>query len=324
MKIKLTLMLLLLATITGCATGNYGLLSLNPTPYKEILLEGRGYEKTLLINIDGVIDNREEKGFLSTEPGLVQRVVAQLDLAARDKNIKAVLLKVNSPGGTVTSSDILYYEIMSFKKRTGKKIVVIMMDVAASGGYYVSLPADFIMAHPTTITGSVGAIATRPEFYKLLDKIGVGVHVNKSGRNKDMGSAYREQTGEDKKLLQGLIDNAAMQFVDKVVSNRGIKGDALEKVKTARVFVATEAKELGLIDGIGYMDDAIARAKNVAGMADNAALVTYRKMHYPNDNVYNASSEVTVGQPVSGIELKIPESMNRAGLYYLWPTSIGK
>jgi protease-4 len=129
---------------------------------------------------------------------MVQEFVSQLRLAEKDKKIKALLLKIDSPGGSVIASDIVYNEILAFKKRTGAKVVVAMMGVAASGGYYISLPADTIVAHPATITGSIGVIFFRPKVTGLMGKIGVGVEVNKSGKNKDIGSPFRQTTAECK------------------------------------------------------------------------------------------------------------------------------
>ena len=143
--------------------------------------------------------------------------------------MKAILLKVASPGGTVTASDLLYHEIMAFKERKKIKIIVMMMSTAASGGYYVSLPADVIYAHPTTITGSIGVIFMRPTVTTLMDKIGVTVEINKTGKNKDMGSPYRTASPDEKEMFSGLIDKMGKRFLTLVSQHRKIDQSQLRK-----------------------------------------------------------------------------------------------
>ena len=128
-------------------------------PLREITLQGTGKAKILLIPVRGTISDAPQKELLRSGPGMVRRIVSHLEKARKDPNIKAVVLKVDSPGGTVTASDMLYHELLEYKKQTGVKLVSAMTGVAASGGYYLSLPADLIIAHPTTITGSIGVIS---------------------------------------------------------------------------------------------------------------------------------------------------------------------
>ncbi|MEZ4578329.1 MAG: S49 family peptidase [Desulfobacterales bacterium] len=128
------------------------------------------------------------------------------------------------------------------------------MNIAASGGYYVALPADFIMAHPTSVTGSVGVIFLQPKFYELMDKIGVGVAANTSGENKDMGSPFRKTSDAEQTIFQDLTDALGQRFLDLVVAHRNIDAEALADVRTARIYLADDALKPGLIDGIGYID----------------------------------------------------------------------
>ena len=187
--------------------------------------------------------------------------------AEKDERIRAVLFKVNSPGGTIMASDILYHEISSYRERTGAKIIVSMMDVAASGAYYMSLPADMIMAHPTTITGSVGVIFLRPKAGGLMDKIGLGVDVIKFGKNKDMGSPFRESTEEEKDIMQKTVNEFGERFIGLVQKHRKLKDQAMGEISTARIFTADEALKWGLVDKIGYLSDAVKEAKMLAGLA---------------------------------------------------------
>ncbi len=181
---SLTLILFLLP---GCAPKIKLFAATSTEPLKEFVVEGEGEGKLALIHLTGFLMDQPRPGLLRPTPSQVQELVSALKLASLDVEVKGVVLAINSPGGTTTASDILYHEIMEFKRRTGKKVVVAMFDVAASGGYYAALPADWILAHPTTITGSVGVIFMRPKLHGLFDKIGVDVEVSKSGVDKDMG-----------------------------------------------------------------------------------------------------------------------------------------
>ncbi len=179
--------------ISGCAP-QFKLFSDETAPLREFTLQGKKTEKILLIPIQGLISDQPRKEFLRPKPSMVQEIVSQLKRAEKDKNIKAVILKIDSPGGTTTASDILYHEILAYKQRAKVKIIVSMMDVATSGAYYISLPADHIIAHPTTITGSIGVIFLYLRINGLMEKIGLAVEVSKSGKNKDMASPFRAPT----------------------------------------------------------------------------------------------------------------------------------
>ena len=236
-----------------------------------------------------------------------------------------MLLEINSSGGSVTASDILYHEIMGFKQRTGTRIVAALMDVAASGGYYIALPADLIMAHPTTITGSVGVIFIVPKVAGLMDKLGVAVEVKKSGRDKDMGSPFRPSTRDEEVILQELTDKMGKKFIDLVAKHRTEDAKALTNISSARIYLASEALQLKLIDRIGYMDDAISVARDLAGLSRDAKVVVYRRSKYPDDNVYNTSSSYS-GAPLAFMNLGLPEVIPdlSPGFYYLWtPGTMG-
>ena len=166
----------------SCTTPKIRLFPSQADPLQEFTLEGEVQQKILVIPVRGIISNATREGFIRTRPSMVQEVVSQLRLAEKDENIKAVIFKIDSTGGSVTASDIQYNEITSFKERTGAKVVVAMMGLTASGGYYISLPADYILAHPTTITGSIGVIFSRPRVTGLMHKVGIDVYVNKSGK----------------------------------------------------------------------------------------------------------------------------------------------
>lgn len=313
----------LVLLLCACSAPRLNIFDTTPNPLQEYTLEGDGKDKILIIPVDGMISDSSKQDFFTTKPGLVEQVVVQLNKARSDSRIKAVLLKVNSSGGTITASDLLYHEISSYKAKTGNKIGVIMMDVAASGAYYLSLPADMIMAHPTTITGSVGVIFMRPKAFGLMNKIGLGVEVSKYGRNKDMGSPFRESNDEEKALMQNTVDKFGDRFISLVKKHRKLDPDSLAKVTTARVFVADEALQLKLIDKIGYLPDAVSETKKLAGVSEDARVVVYRRISVPEDNYYNTSGAEAHSLHLSAVQIALPEILNaKAGFYYLWPGAI--
>jgi protease IV len=213
---------------SGCIAPQVTLFTDASDPLKEYRLSGTQKGKILVIPVKGIISDEMEEQMLRSKPGVVQEVVSQLDLARKDAEVKAILLKIDSPGGSVTASDILYHEISKFKEETNIKVVVSMMNVAASGGYYISLPADYIFAHPTTVTGSIGVIFIRPNIDELMKKIGVGVKVNTSGEHKDMGSILRPSTEKEDVLFETLIDSLGSRFTEKVKKHRVLSEDALK------------------------------------------------------------------------------------------------
>ena len=323
MKKIYLLAILITVFITGCSVPKVSLFKDTPDPLKEYTLEGAGADKILLIAVEGMISDKPKKGFWGESSSLVEQVVVQLNKAQKDRQIKAVLFKINSPGGTITASDILYHEINSYGAKTGNKVTVCMMDVAASGAYYISLPAEMIMAHPTTVTGSIGVISLQPKLKGLMDKVGLAIDVQKTGKYKDMGSPYRESADEEKKLLQKAMDGFGKRFIDLVQKHRKLSAPALAEVSTARIFLAEEALKTGLIDKVGYISDAIKETKKLAGLAEDARVVVYRRAEFPEDNYYNTATVSGVKLPVALVNLELPEIMNaRAGFYYLWPGAI--
>jgi len=318
--IVLTLVLVLIA---GCATPRVNIFSVTPDPLKEYTLEGTGADKILLIPVNGLISDSPKKGLISTSPSLVEQVVSQINKAQKDKQIKAVLFKINSPGGTITASDLLYHEISVYKEKAGGKIVISMMDLATSGAYYMSLPADIIMAHPTTITGSIGVISLQPKVKGLMDKIGLGVDVQKVGKYKDMGSPFRDTGEDEKKLLQKTMNDFGERFIGLVKKHRKLTPQAITEISTARVFLADEALQMGLIDKIGYISDAVKETKKIARISEDARVVVYRRAEFPEDNYYNIAGATSENLNVSVVNIELPEILSaKAGFYYLWPGAV--
>ena len=321
--ILLSLCLAFVGCLGGCAS--FSVFGNANAPYKEQTLSGSGGGgKVLLLTIDGLISEHGKEGLLNTRPSTVEVVAAQLKLARKDKDIKALVLKVDSPGGTVAASDVIYHEIMTYKAETGVKVVAALMGLAASGGYYVSLPADRVCAMPTTITGSVGVIFLQPRVAGLLDKIGVGVDVSKSGAQKDMGSPFRPATEEEKRLVDAMVKAQAERFIGLVREHRKLTPAALATVSTARVFTAQEAKDLGLVDRVGYLEDAIAQAQELAGLSKDSPVVAYRRRPAPDATYYQPGAEALAARPALldlGLDGLLPL---HAGPYYLWTPGLAR
>ena len=310
-------------SVSGCGGLHVNLLPDRTKPLKENVLEGTGTGKVLVIPVYGTISDAPRKGMLSKEPSLVEEVVAQLRLAEKDPEVKAVVLKVSSPGGGATASDFIYQELLAFKEKKKAKVFVMMMSLAASGGYYISLPADMIWANATTVTGSIGVIFLRPDLTGLMEKVGLGVEVNKSGRNKDMGAPWRAATPEEKEIFKGLSDKMGAHFLTLVAKHRKLSEAQLAEVGSARVYLAEEALALKLIDRIGYLSEALAEAKKQAGLEENAKVIAYRRAPSPNENVYSLSGEgegktALIDTPFSELTAAL-----QPGFYYLWAPGLG-
>ncbi len=224
-----------------------------------------------IIDVAGQIVSGEGTSF-STSTEAASRVIArQIQLAANDPDVRAILLYVNSPGGSVVGSDEIFHEL----QKVNKPIVVYMGELAASGGYYVSMAGEYIIANPNSLVGSIGVISTFPNVEDLLDKVGVRFNVFTSGDSKDFGSLYREMTPEEEAYWQGVINETYENFVNLVVEGRSLTRDEVLAFADGRVYTARQAKELGMLDELGYEEDAIAKAAALASIPGSPRVVRY-------------------------------------------------
>ena len=203
-------------------------------------------------------------------------IVGQLKKYRKNKSIDAVVLRIESPGGTIGASQEIYEEVKKIRE-SGKIIVASMGNVAASGGYYVACGADKIVANPGTITGSIGVIAEFFNISELVDKFGLKFEIVKSGKFKDSGSPYRTLTTEERKYFQELIDDSFQQFVEVVHKERGIDKEKLLKIADGRIFTGQQAKELNLVDELGSYEDAISLTIKMAGISENAKIIREKR-----------------------------------------------
>ncbi|MCC6191541.1 MAG: signal peptide peptidase SppA [Anaerolineales bacterium] len=224
-----------------------------------------------VIRVEGVIASGEASPFDVSRVAGAATLVDQIERAAEDDAVRAILLRVNSPGGGVAASDIIYHAL----KQVDKPIVVLMGDTAASGGYYISMAADWLIANPNTLTGSIGVISEFPTAEGLLEEIGVEFVVITSGARKDFGSPYRDMTPEERAYWQTTVDEIYADFVAIVAEGRGMTVDDVLPLADGGVFTGQQALEAGLIDALGYEDDAIAKAAELGGIRGEPRLIEY-------------------------------------------------
>lgn len=301
--------------LAGCLSVNMALFA-PPGPLEEVVVqEAEGPYKVLLLDVDGIITSSAKGGLLSKYESPVSLMKERLTKVRRDKRIKAIVLRVNSPGGGVTASDIMYRELADFRRETGTPIVACFMDVAASGGYYISMAADKIVCHPTCVTGSIGVIAQLATIDKMLEKLGVEPVTIKSGKHKDIGSPLRVPTDEEKEIMQNLVSSMYERFVGVVAQGREIDPDKVRAIADGRVYDANEALKLGLVDTVGYLKDAIKEAQQQAGIED-ATVVMYQRPGDYRSNIYSADAKSWDGN-LSAIAGNLLPGLG-ARFYYLW------
>lgn len=223
---------------------------------EEVWSYGSGTTKVVRIPIEGMILLAEGGGgaWQSTSTALSLRSIRRATL---DPDVKGIILEINSGGGGITDSDIIFHALKKFKEEDESRIIVaIMGDVAASGAYYIAVAADFIFAHPTTLTGSIGVIMQSYNIKQLAQKIGIQDVTIKSGDNKDFLNPFQDVKPEQREMLQKIIASMHQRFVNLVAENRRLARDVVAPLADGRVFLADEALKLKLIDGIGYSEDA--------------------------------------------------------------------
>lgn len=204
-----------------------------------------------------------------------KNTVEELKDYTKDSSIKAIVLRVDSPGGAVAPAQEIYEEV---RKAAGKKTVVVSMgSIAASGGYYISSPATRIVANPGTLTGSIGVIMEIPNLEGLMNKVGIKTEVIKSGRHKDIASIFRGRSKEEREILQAVLDDVHEQFIMAVAEGRKIIPDDVRKIADGRIFTGKQALKLGLIDELGNLEDAIKTASRLAGIKGEPQIVTKKE-----------------------------------------------
>jgi protease-4 len=229
--------------------------------------------KVALIHVNGVIDSGSSDGIFSSDTAGSEKLVEQLEKARKDSSVKAIVLRINSPGGSAAASEEIYNEILRVRER--KPVYASMGDVAASGGYYIAAACNRVYANSATATGSIGVIMESPNLSGLFKKLGVDMQVVKSGKYKDMGNPARPLTSEERQLIQGMIDNTYEQFVTAVSNGRRMPIGKVKSLATGRVYTGQQAKNLGLVDDIGGLRETILAAGKSGGISGEPKVAKY-------------------------------------------------
>jgi protease-4 len=229
-----------------------------------------------IIDVNGTIvsgDTGDLNGFGSAAVAASESIVRAIKAAAKDPSVKAILLKVDSPGGSVLASNEIYNAL----KKSGKPVVAYMGSIAASGGYYVSMGASHVMAHPDTLTGSIGVISEFTNLEGLYEKLGIKSKIIKSAENKDFGASTVPFTPEDEKLWQVVIDETYASFIDIVAENRKLSKEQVRTLADGRVYTGRQALAAKLVDELGYSEDAIAKAASLGGISGEARVIRFKR-----------------------------------------------
>ncbi|MBX6314643.1 MAG: S49 family peptidase, partial [Isosphaeraceae bacterium] len=280
---------------------------------------GPGGPRVGLVEVDGLILNQNRTGPYAAGENPVAAFREKLEAAAADSRVRAVVVRINSPGGSVTACDILAEELRRFRQATGRPVVCCLMDLGTAGAYYLAVGGDRIVAHPTTITGGLGAVFNRYNLQDAMAQLNIRAEPIKSAPLVDLGNVASPLPEEAERLLQEMADGFAARFRDRVARRRpGMTRRDWEAVADGRVVAAPRALELHLVDRIGYLHDAIAEAERLAGLAAGAEVVLFQRRGYPAHSLY----AVTPNAPVQ--EELIPFSypgLDRAKVptfLYLW------
>lgn len=276
--------------------------------------------KIAVIDVDGLLVNARSRSLLGA-PGEnpVATFNEKLDQARRDDAVAAIVLRINSPGGTVTATDLMYKELRRFREETGKPVVASLLDIAASGGYYLACGADAMYAHPTSLVGSIGVVMYLPEFAGTMAKLGIGMNTIKSGGMKDAGSPFRTMRPAEREYFEHLVDQMYARFVDVVAARRSALNRAeLDPLADGRVYMGTAAAELGLVDGVGTIHAAIEAARERADLgATPIKVVLYKRALAYRPNIY-AGSDPAPAQ-VNLINVTLPDWLAASPQFlYLW------
>ncbi len=225
-----------------------------------------------IINIQGVIQFGSSCSLFGMKEDRISAIISKIRRYSKINKVKGIILRINSPGGTIGAVQEIYKAILEFRAK-GKIVVASMGDIATSGGYYIAASADKIVANPGTITGSIGVIIASPSFVSLFNKIGISYRIFKSGKYKDILSPYREISPEEKSLIQSVVDDAYKQFFNAVKIGRNFSEHKLKKYADGRIFTGRQAKRLGFVDELGGLHDAIRLAGELTGLGKEPYII---------------------------------------------------
>lgn len=281
--------------------------------------------KIAILDVSGVLRaGGAGDGLFSSDSSVVD-LTRKLDVVKKDSAVDAVILRIDSPGGGVTASDIMYHELEKFREEEDIPVYVSMQTVAASGGYYIAMAADKVYATPTSITGSIGVIAAFPEARGLMDKIGFDMNAVTSGANKDAGAFYKDMTPEDRALYQAVVDDMYGKFVAVVDEGRDSLDEArVRELADGRIYTADQALEAGLIDGVAYLDEVIEAIEDEQGLGKSRVVIIKRSGSdtttslYANARGQQAAPEASRDINLFNVDLHAWQQPTNEFFNYMW------
>lgn len=290
-------------------------------PLEETVVDGESGPKILMVDVEGTITTKAETGSfgLGGRESPTARMREEIDRALEDDEIAALLLRIDSPGGTVIASEMLYREVRRFRQKTERPVVAQMVGAGTSGAYYVAMAADEVRAYPSTITGSIGVIIAGINISGLMERFGVANQTLTTGSYKDAGSPLRPMRPEERAQLESVARDLFASFLDVVEKGRpNLTRARIEELADGRVYSATQALEAGLIDAIGELPEAVESAKQRAGVTGDARVVVY---HRPGEEPENLFWARAPAQPeAQALDLRrLPDP----AFLYLWSPGAG-
>lgn len=326
--------------MVGCGAPGGGLL-LTPVPADKRLEEtdlrsDPGWfimDKIVIVDAEGLLANAEMGPMFGQKENPVSLFTEKLQKARDDADVKGVIVRINSPGGTVAASDIMHRELLAFRKaRPDVRVAALILDVGASGGYYLACGAEKIYAMPSSLTGSIGVIFQTFSLQGMLAKIGVTTDAITSGKNKDMASPLRDRNAEELKILHGLVDNYYQTFLGVVLEGR--KNSAVKVTRETltggeapladgRVFTGNQAQAVGLVDEVLYPEQVIARVKKDANITRGKVVIYGRPLGYKG-TIYAGGNIAPAGAPSTvnllNVDLSTVLDPRQPKFLYLWTT----
>ena len=319
------LLLTLAASLAGCGAGTGFIIK--PVPLKDQVVENvvaadPGLlvgDRIAVVDVDGLIMNqRNTGGLLGPRDNPVSLLVEKLDKAQADMRVKALVVRINSPGGGVTASDIIYRRVMEFRQARKVPVIAVIEDVGASGGYYIACSADAIVAHPTSITGSIGVIVQTISLAGSMKMIGIEAKALTSGAYKDMGSPLKPLNEKDQAIIQAMVNEFYQRFVSVVAAGRPkLTPEKVQALADGRVYTGRQALDNGLVDSLGYVSDAIALAKKLSGAA-RVKVVMYARPWGQKQNVYSQAPDLPPQMNLINVNMPSLMSLAQPQFLYLW------
>lgn len=238
-----------------------------------------------------------------------ETMMQKIRMAARDENIRALILHINSPGGSAPASEEVYMEVLRFKRETGKPVLAVMADVAASGGYFIAMGADEIFANPATMTGSIGVIMQFKNYAGLYEKYGVKMETIRSGKYKDIGNPGRPMRADERELLQTMVDQIYDRFVDAVVKGRNMPRERVLELAQGQIYTGMQAKELNLVDHLGNFYDAVDYLSERVSIKGQPQLVYYTKAPGLLERMLGGLARITVPVLGNAVQPTVPTEL---------------